>query len=107
MIRRQLSPTQRLDLFLRHKGICHCCGVKIENKPWDVDHVIPLAMGGKDTEENWRPAHRSCHGTKTHTTDVPNIAKAKRREMRSFGIKNERKIRAWRKFDGTIVRKEN
>ena len=46
-----------------HNSVCHVCG-----KPGadQVDHVIPLAEGGTDTDDNRRPIHAEpCHRNKT------------------------------------------
>ena len=54
---------------------------------WEVEHVIPFAMGGADDMTNWRPVHaRVCHAGKTKQ-DVSDIARAKRREARHVGAK--------------------
>ncbi len=64
MKRRSLSTAQRVAIFLAGRGVCHLCDGPIINKPWDVEHVIPLAMGGADDESNMRPAHKACHAPK-------------------------------------------
>jgi 5-methylcytosine-specific restriction endonuclease McrA len=56
------------------------------NEKWDLEHVIPIAMGGDDDEENLRPAHKSCHKAKTKD-DVKAVAKAKRRQAKHLGAK--------------------
>lgn len=63
--RRPLSPMRKLALFEKAGGVCHLCGLKINGKGWDVEHVIPLALGGADDETNMRPAHKECHAPKT------------------------------------------
>ena len=111
--RATISATKRVALFQKRGGICHICGGKINvGEGWDVEHVIPLAMGGADDESNWSPAHRKCHRDKT-TDDVGKIAKAKRREVRHLGINVSRsplpfgkKSKFKRKLDGTIVPRE-
>lgn len=111
--RKSISAKARLKVFQDHSGVCHICGGKIVvGEAWDVEHVIPFAMGGADDETNWVPAHRKCHRTKT-VEDVGNIAKAKRREARHRGVRVSRsplpfgKQSKWkRKMDGTIVKRE-
>lgn len=87
MTRKRRSAKTRLRIFLAHKGVCHVCSGAISvGQLWDLDHVIPLALGGDDEEHNLAPAHRkTCHGSKTAAQDVPAIAKAKRREARHIG----------------------
>lgn len=45
--------------------VCFLCGKKIESmKQCNADHWIPRALGGKSTEENLKPAHKSCNSRK-------------------------------------------
>lgn len=113
MTRRSLNTKRRLELFNAHRGICHICAGKIQvGEAWEVEHIIPFAMGGEDGGDNLAPAHIKCHSVKTKE-DVKNVAKAKRREAKHLGIKAERgpaipgsKRSGWkRKLDGTIVRR--
>lgn len=47
----------------RYGAICHVCGLGGADQ---ADHVVPLAEGGPDNEENMRPIHsRPCHERKT------------------------------------------
>lgn len=102
--RRYRSPTERVRLFKRHGGICHLCGCKIGiGQKWELSHDVPLELGGADDDDNTKLAHKICHRQQTSETDVPNIAKAKRREARHLGVKPDRKIRAWRNFNGDVV----
>ena len=84
--RRSLTQLQRAALFEAHGGRCHICGQKISGKGWDVEHVIPLAMGGEDGGSNLRPAHDACHGEKT-AADLNDLAKVKRVRAKHLGAK--------------------
>lgn len=54
---------RRTRVLHRHHYKCHVCG---QGDADEADHVIPLAEGGQDTEENMRPIHSvPCHRTKT------------------------------------------
>lgn len=111
--RASISTKKRVALFQKHDGVCHICGGKISvGEAWQIEHIIPFAMGGADDESNWAPAHIKCHRTKT-TDDVGKIAKAKRREARHLGVNVSRtplpfgkKSEFKRKLDGTIVRRD-
>lgn len=48
--------------------ICQYCGMRASS---EVDHVIPLAMGGPDTVENAVAACRTCHREKTKQDWLP------------------------------------
>lgn len=108
--RRPLSTRERLMIFTRAEGICHICGDRIDGtrELWDVEHVIPLEMGGDEAKgsENLLPAHRQCHRTKT-IVDSWQLAKAKRREAKHVGAHKPRsplRNEKWKKrVDGTVV----
>lgn len=94
--RRSLSPSRRLAIFLKAEGCCHICGQQIKpGEKWEVEHPIPLAMGGADDESNMAPAHVDCHDGKT-ATDAGDIARAKRREAKHIGA-----YRSARPMDGS------
>ena len=86
MNRRSLSTTARVRIFEEAGGLCHICGQKIFGKGWDVEHVIPLAMGGEDGGDNLRPAHKACHSEKSRD-DFGRIAKAKRQRAAHIGAR--------------------
>jgi 5-methylcytosine-specific restriction endonuclease McrA len=92
MTRRRMSTTRRARIFEAAGGICHICGQAIDGtrEPWDADHVIPLEIGGDDTDDNLRPAHRACHADKTAGADIPAIAKAKRVRAKHIGAHQPR-----------------
>lgn len=52
--RRHISTKARVQLFADHGGRCHICGGKIDgiHERWDVEHVIPLELGGADDPLN-------------------------------------------------------
>lgn len=57
--RKRLSTTERLALLERENARCHLCGGEIQpGQAWDVNHEIPLELGGADDDENRRAAHR-------------------------------------------------
>lgn len=59
----QQRDNQRI--LRRHAFTCHVCGLL---GAMVVDHVIPLAEGGTDTDDNKRPIHGgpgSCHARKS------------------------------------------
>ncbi len=46
------------------RGICHYCGQKVPLTELSMDHIVPLARGGKSTRGNVVTACRSCNQTK-------------------------------------------
>lgn len=85
--RKNRGERERARLFALHDGRCHICGQKIQGgyERWELEHVIPLELGGEDDDENTRPAHEACHREKT-AKDVAQIRKAQRLERRTQGI---------------------
>lgn len=47
-----------------HKGICHYCGRKFSPDELSMDHIVPLARGGKSTKGNIVPACMECNRKK-------------------------------------------
>lgn len=88
MKRRRISTKERLRIFAAEGGVCHLCLGKVQpGEAWDVSHEVPLELGGEDGGDNLRVAHAKCHRAHTAKTDVPRIAKAKRREAAHLGAK--------------------
>ncbi len=59
-------PTRIAKLIKAQKGKCKYCGLTF--KPgdiWEVDHIIPLSLGGKDEYKNLQLLHKHCHDSKT------------------------------------------
>jgi 5-methylcytosine-specific restriction protein A len=107
MTRRGITSNMRARIFLDAQGVCHICGIRIQaetGEPWDVEHRKPLWLGGTDDEANMAPAHIHCHRLK-NAGEAPERAKSDRIRNRHLGIRQDRHIRAWRKFSGEIVRK--
>ena len=108
------STSFRLDLFLMRKGLCAACTQKIDaGKAWDIDHILPLAIGGTNAPENLQILCRPCHRSKTTHCDIPRIAKTKRLKARHLGarapstraIYGSRRSPWKRKMDGSLVRR--
>lgn len=88
MGRRSLSARERARLFSLHEGICHLCDGRIDGtrEAWEIEHVLPLALGGDDSDENRKPAHVKCHKAKTRD-DIGSIRKADRQRAKHLGAK--------------------
>ena len=66
------APVARRDIFERDKWRCRLCGYKIRRnvgqdhpKAATIDHVVPLARGGRHEPANVQAAHRECNARKS------------------------------------------
>lgn len=50
-------------LYELQKGRCVCCGVSIKNG-YHIDHIMPLALGGTNTDDNVQLLSPSCNRKK-------------------------------------------
>ena len=46
------------------KGVCHYCEKFFPPKELTLDHLVPLARGGKSTKGNCVPACKDCNNRK-------------------------------------------
>lgn len=67
-------------LYKRDGGICWICGgmCDINADPNSdlypsVDHIVPQSLGGKDTLDNVRLAHRICNTRRSNRADFQNL----------------------------------
>lgn len=79
---------QIAELFRRDEGICYLCGGKCDfndcetrddgtfvagNNYPSIDHVVPLAVGGKHSWQNVRLAHHYCNTVKSDNLLSPAV----------------------------------
>lgn len=74
MKRRKLSKAERQEVYRKCNGHCSYCGIEIDYKDMQVDHVTPIRIGGDDSIKNMLPACRSCNHYKA-TLDVEGFRK--------------------------------
>lgn len=111
MKRRQRTGKQRLAICERHNWTCYLTGLRIDpvRDRYHLEHVIPLAGGGTDDDDNLRPVLAWAHLEKTKK-DLARIAKGKRIEQKHKGahrsarpMPGSRASRWKRKMDGSVV----
>jgi 5-methylcytosine-specific restriction endonuclease McrA len=68
----------RPRIIARWGMVCYLCSDPITIGPASshplaltIDHVLPTAQGGRDDEENLRPAHRACNSAKGGRAPTP------------------------------------
>lgn len=52
------------------KGICHFCGGTFPPDQLTMDHLVPVARGGKSTPGNVVPACRDCNSRKKYLLPI-------------------------------------
>lgn len=115
--RKKLTPSQRLKIWERDKGVCCLCALKIDGVRglWIVEHIRALELGGEDSEKNMGVAHKACADDKTNGPkgDHARAAKAKRVKRKALGVEKSKnplpgsRATKWkRKMDGSVVRRE-
>jgi 5-methylcytosine-specific restriction endonuclease McrA len=108
--RKAPTKAEKAQAWNAVNGLCWWCGKPVPPEGPDVeyDHDIPRAQTGDDSVERLAPLHVHCHAKKTNGKggDNSRTAEAKRQEKLTQARKRSpRGIKAWRKFDGTIVRR--
>ncbi|MGR3317986.1 MAG: HNH endonuclease [Candidatus Anammoxibacter sp.] len=51
-----------------NQGTCHYCKKKYDHEDITMDHVVPMARGGKSTRSNIVPCCRDCNSAKKYLT---------------------------------------
>ena len=46
------------------KGVCHYCGQSTSPKALTMDHIVPIARGGRSTKGNVVTACKACNNAK-------------------------------------------
>ena len=94
--RKAIKPSVAREVKARAR--CASCGD--QDGPFEIDHGVPVALGGGSDVGNLVLLCRRCHLVKT-AQDVRNIAKARRLEAQRLGT---RKPKWKRKLDGRTVK---
>lgn len=83
---RRMTPARRAKIIARDGGRCVRPDCPTPTDRLEVDHIVPLALGGSDAEWNAETVCHAHHLEKTRV-DVAVIAKAKRRQRVHLGQK--------------------
>lgn len=52
------------QVYIEENGICGLCGGDVDRSNWSLDHIMPIARGGKHKRSNTQLAHRLCNAKK-------------------------------------------
>jgi 5-methylcytosine-specific restriction endonuclease McrA len=68
-VRRSFDLAAKRDLHRKQQGVCVCCFKPIPIAgQGEVDHMVPLARGGRDDRSNLLLAHAQCNKEKHNKT---------------------------------------
>jgi ATP adenylyltransferase len=73
--REEISGSVRYEVLKRAKGRCECCGISKEDRPLDVDHIVPVSKKGKNDISNYQALCWLCNTNKGNRdkTDFRNL----------------------------------
>jgi 5-methylcytosine-specific restriction endonuclease McrA len=52
------------------RGRCHYCGRSFSSEALTMDHIVPMARGGKSTKGNVVPACKACNNKKKYMLPI-------------------------------------
>jgi len=71
----EYSDPRIQKLLIKQKGICLVCNELLNlQEKWEVHHVKPKKLGGKNDIKNLIVLHQMCHSQVTHTKDPKLLA---------------------------------
>lgn len=79
---RELRKTPYFQELFR-KGICHYCGEKFPQSELTLDHIVPVARGGRSTRGNIAVCCRQCNMEKKYLTPAEMILRQLEKEANS------------------------
>jgi 5-methylcytosine-specific restriction protein A len=90
--RREFSAKVKVMAWERAGGNCERCTARLYPGKFRFNHRIPDALGGEPTVENAEVLCLNCDTPQTYGKDIPNIARAKRRERKHIGVRKTSKF---------------
>lgn len=88
--RKKMTKARAAKIFLREQGQCYLCKRKLRVgvDSYQIEHPVPLALGGSDADEDLRVVCIPCHKPKTATDAA---SKAKRDRLVTAGLKTAKR----------------
>lgn len=91
-----VSRRLRYEILRRDGHTCRYCGASAPDVELTVDHVTPVALGGRDDPDNLVTACKPCNSGKTSTSpDAPLVADVENDALR-WARAREQAITRWR-----------
>ncbi len=85
---RELRKTAYFQELFR-KGICHFCGGHFPASELTLDHLIPVARGGRSTRGNLVVCCRRCNAEKKYLTPAELILRREEERKKESGHDGE------------------
>jgi hypothetical protein len=63
--RRLFSEFEKQSIASANDYKCNVCRTDLVEREFQIDHIIPLAIGGKNSIDNLQPLCKNCHKRKT------------------------------------------
>ena len=60
----KISATDLRTLGYPEDNVCYLCGDKLSTSGYEIDHVVPRALGGDNELSNLRWTHKTCNRLK-------------------------------------------
>ena len=84
-IRHKFTTEERTNLFNKNNK-CGCCQKELNKKKFHIDHIIPLACGGTNDENNLQLLCVGCHYEKTKNEQEEGYIKINETESSFNGL---------------------
>ena len=84
--RHKFTPEERAMIHADCEGCCNECKTVLEIKAMQIDHILPLAMGGTNDNDNLQVLCKKCHFDKTKNEQENGYVKSSETES-SFNMK--------------------
>jgi hypothetical protein len=59
--RKSLKKQDKIDILNKTGSCCHICGQDLDESDFQIDHIVPLAIGGDSDVENCLAACNMCN----------------------------------------------
>ena len=71
------------------KGLCYHCGQKFKPEELTMDHLLPIARGGKTNKKNCVTSCKECNSKKGHKLSVELVMDDMRDELSRLNSSND------------------
>ena len=68
--REHIPGQTRFDVLAKSKGVCVACGVSSLERALEIDHIVPVSMGGTNELSNFQALCYKCNAQKKNRDDT-------------------------------------